>query len=109
MVDDLLPWHYVGYLYIGQTGRAGPRLGTGNGGQGYTKEEVNALFVALNELSRRTAGLQHPLPVSQVGSNNIQVWLHYIEGSYTVLPEAKPAAKVEFVLDEQIGTTNAKV
>lgn len=38
------------------------------------------------------AGLQHPLPVSQVGSNNIQVRLHYIDGNYTVLPEVVEAA-----------------
>jgi len=44
------------------------------------------------DLCRRTAGLQHPLPVSQVGSNNIQVRLHYIDGNYTVLPEVVEAS-----------------
>lgn len=44
------------------------------------------------DLCRRTAGLAHPLPVSQVGSNNIQVRLHYIDGNYTVLPEVVEAA-----------------
>ncbi|MED6195746.1 Mediator of RNA polymerase II transcription subunit 16, partial [Stylosanthes scabra] len=43
-------------------------------------------------LCRRTAGLQHPLPVSQVGSSNIQVRLHYIDGNYTVLPEVVEAS-----------------
>ncbi|KAK7331917.1 hypothetical protein VNO80_28660 [Phaseolus coccineus] len=68
------------------------RIGTGNAGQGYTFEEVKVLFLVLMELCRRTAGLQHPLPVSQVGSNNIQVRLHYIDGNYTVLPEVVEAS-----------------
>ncbi|KAK7412325.1 hypothetical protein VNO78_03779 [Psophocarpus tetragonolobus] len=68
------------------------RIGTGNAGQGYTYEEVKVLFLVLMDLCRRTAGLQHPLPVSQVGSNNIQVRLHYIDGNYTVLPEVVEAA-----------------
>ncbi|QCD84338.1 mediator of RNA polymerase II transcription subunit 16-like [Vigna unguiculata] len=87
----------------GQTGRAGAkgaeevpsgrsRLGSGNAGQGYTFEEVKVLFMMLMDLCRRTAGLQHPLPVSQVGSNNIQVRLHYIDGNYTVLPEVVEAS-----------------
>ncbi|KAJ1405482.1 hypothetical protein SESBI_25836 [Sesbania bispinosa] len=92
----------------GQTGRAGQlalgakggeeapsgrsRLGSGNAGQGYTFEEVKVLFMMLMELCRRTAGLQHPLPVSQVGSSNIQVRLHYIDGNYTVLPEVVEAS-----------------
>lgn len=38
------------------------------------------------------AGLQHPLPVSQVGSNNIQVRLHYIDGNYSVQPEVVEAS-----------------
>ncbi|KAF7840252.1 mediator of RNA polymerase II transcription subunit 16 isoform X1 [Senna tora] len=68
------------------------RLGTGNAGQGYTFEEVKVLFLILMDLCRRTAGLQHPLPVSQVGSSNIQVRLHYIDGNYTVLPEVVEAS-----------------
>ncbi|XP_061349376.1 mediator of RNA polymerase II transcription subunit 16-like isoform X1 [Gastrolobium bilobum] len=92
----------------GQTGRAGQlvpgakggeeahpgrsRFGSGNAGQGYTFEEVKVLFMMLMDLCRRTAGLQHPLPVSQVGSNNIQVRLHYIDGNYTVLPEVVEAS-----------------
>ncbi|CAJ1961634.1 unnamed protein product [Sphenostylis stenocarpa] len=68
------------------------RIGTGNAGQGYTFEEVKVLFQVLMDLCRRTAALQHPLPVSQVGSNNIQVRLHYIDGNYTVLPEVVEAS-----------------
>ncbi|KAL1327134.1 hypothetical protein HN51_037222 [Arachis hypogaea] len=68
------------------------RVGTGNAGQGYTFEEVKVLFMILMDLCRRTAGLQHPLPVSQVGSSNIQVRLHYIDGNYTVLPEVVEAS-----------------
>lgn len=44
------------------------------------------------DLCRRTSGLAHPLPVSQVGSSNIQVRLHYIDGNYTVLPEVVEAS-----------------
>ncbi|KAL1289226.1 hypothetical protein HN51_057812 [Arachis hypogaea] len=68
------------------------RVGTGNAGQGYTFEEVKVLFLILMDLCRRTSGLQHPLPVSQVGSSNIQVRLHYIDGNYTVLPEVVEAS-----------------
>ncbi|KAL3522247.1 hypothetical protein ACH5RR_015081, partial [Cinchona calisaya] len=68
------------------------RLGSGNAGQGYTSEEVKVLFRILMDLCRRTAGLAHPLPVSQVGSSNIQVRLHYIDGNYTVLPEVVEAS-----------------
>ncbi|KAK7289583.1 hypothetical protein RIF29_03331 [Crotalaria pallida] len=86
----------------GQVGRAGQllpgskvgeetstrsRVGTGNAGQGYTFDEVKVLFMVLIVLCRRTASLQHPLPISQVGSSNIQIRLHYIDGNYTVLPE----------------------
>ncbi|KAG2687550.1 hypothetical protein I3843_09G057600 [Carya illinoinensis] len=74
----------------GPAGRS--RLGSGNAGQGYTFEEVKVLFLILMDLCRRTAGLAHPLPVSQVGSNNIQVRLHYIDGNYTVLPEVVEAS-----------------
>ncbi|CAL0309354.1 unnamed protein product [Lupinus luteus] len=68
------------------------RLGTGNAGQGYTFDEVKVLFLVLMDLCRRTAGLQHPLPVSQVGSSNIQVRLHYIDGNYTVMSEVVEAS-----------------
>lgn len=68
------------------------RLGSGNAGQGYTFEEVRVLFLILMDLCRRTAGLAHPLPVSQVGGSNIQVRLHYIDGNYTVLPEVVEAS-----------------
>ncbi|KAL7242482.1 hypothetical protein ACSBR1_014958 [Camellia fascicularis] len=68
------------------------RLGSGNAGQGYTFEEVKVLFLILMDLCRRTAGLLHPLPVSQVGVSNIQVRLHYIDGNYTVLPEVVEAS-----------------
>ncbi|KAE9461848.1 hypothetical protein C3L33_06244, partial [Rhododendron williamsianum] len=68
------------------------RLGFGNAGQGYTFEEVKVLFLILVDLCRRTATLPHPLPVSQVGSSNIQVRLHYIDGNYTVLPEVVEAS-----------------
>ncbi|XP_016559873.1 mediator of RNA polymerase II transcription subunit 16 isoform X2 [Capsicum annuum] len=68
------------------------RIGSGNAGQGYTFEEVRVLFLILMDLCRRTAGLAHPLPVSHVGSSNIQVRLHYIDGNYTVLPEVVEAS-----------------
>ncbi|KAK9267526.1 hypothetical protein L1049_009954 [Liquidambar formosana] len=74
----------------GPAGRS--RLGLGNAGQGYTFEEVKVLFLILMDLCRRTVNLAHPLPVSQVGSSNIQVRLHYIDGNYTVLPEVVEAA-----------------
>ncbi|KAL6562166.1 Mediator of RNA polymerase II transcription subunit 16 [Orobanche gracilis] len=74
----------------GPTSRS--RLGSGNAGQGYTFEEVKVLFLILMDLCRRTSGLAHPLPVSQVGSNNNQVRLHYIDGNYTVLPEVVEAS-----------------
>ncbi|XP_050286903.1 mediator of RNA polymerase II transcription subunit 16 isoform X1 [Quercus robur] len=74
----------------GSGGRS--RLGYGNAGQGYTFEEVKVLFLILMDLCRRTAALAHPLPVSQVGSSNIQVRLHYIDGNYTVLPEVVEAS-----------------
>ncbi|KAG9158832.1 hypothetical protein Leryth_024244 [Lithospermum erythrorhizon] len=68
------------------------RLGSGNAGQGYTFEEVKVLFLILMDLCRRTSGLAHSLPVSQVGSDGIQVRLHYIDGNYTVLPEVVEAS-----------------
>ncbi|GAV74432.1 DUF974 domain-containing protein, partial [Cephalotus follicularis] len=74
----------------GHAGRS--RLGSGNAGQGYTSEEVKVLFLILTDLCRRTAALSHPLPLSQVGSGNIQVRLHYIDGNYTVLPEVVEAS-----------------
>ncbi|KAM5588287.1 mediator of RNA polymerase II transcription subunit 16 [Rosa sericea] len=74
----------------GPAGRS--RLGAGNAGQGYTFEEVKVLFLILMDLCKRTANLAHPLPVSQVGSSNIQVRLHYIDGNYTVLPEVVEAS-----------------
>ncbi|KAK4798651.1 hypothetical protein SAY86_030977 [Trapa natans] len=74
----------------GTSGRS--RLGSGNAGQGYTFEEVKVLFLILMDLCRRTAGHAHPLPGSQVGSGNIQIRLHYINGNYTVLPEVVEAS-----------------
>jgi hypothetical protein len=68
------------------------RSGAGNAGQGYTFDEVKVLFLILMDLCRRTAGSAHPLPISQVGSSNIQVRLHYIDGNYTVLPEVVEAS-----------------
>ncbi|KAI7749452.1 hypothetical protein M8C21_029134 [Ambrosia artemisiifolia] len=68
------------------------RYGSGNAGQGYTFDEVKVLFLILMDLCKRTSGLAHPLPVSQVGSSNIQVRLHYIDGNYTVLPEVVEAS-----------------
>ncbi|XP_010241990.1 PREDICTED: mediator of RNA polymerase II transcription subunit 16 isoform X2 [Nelumbo nucifera] len=68
------------------------RVGSGNAGQGYTFDEVKVLFLILMDLCRRTAGLAHPLPVSQVGGSNIQIRLHYIDGNYTVLPEVVEAS-----------------
>ncbi|KAL1221761.1 Mediator of RNA polymerase II transcription subunit 16 [Cardamine amara subsp. amara] len=68
------------------------KMGSGNAGQGYTFEEVRVLFHILMDLCKRTAGLVHPLPGSQVGGGNIQVRLHYIDGNYTVLPEVVEAA-----------------
>ncbi|XP_021858301.2 mediator of RNA polymerase II transcription subunit 16 isoform X1 [Spinacia oleracea] len=68
------------------------RLGTGNAGQGYTFDEVKVLFLILMDLCKRTAGLAHPLPVSQVGMSSIQVRLHYIDGNYTVVPEVVEAS-----------------
>lgn len=57
-----------------------------------TVMQVKVLFLILMDLCRRTSGLAHPLPVSQVGSSNIQVRLHYIDGNYTVLPEVVEAS-----------------
>lgn len=57
-----------------------------------TDMQVKVLFLILVDLCRRTATLPHPLPVSQVGSSNIQVRLHYIDGNYTVLPEVVEAS-----------------
>ncbi|KAL7243784.1 hypothetical protein ACSBR1_016079 [Camellia fascicularis] len=74
----------------GPAGRS--RLGSGNAGQGYTFEEVKVLFLILMDLCRRTAGMAHPLPVSQVGSSNFQVRLHYIDGNYIVSPEVVEAS-----------------
>lgn len=54
--------------------------------------QVKVLFLILVDLCRRTAGLQHPLPASQVGANNIIIRLHYIDGNYTVLPEVVEAS-----------------
>lgn len=54
--------------------------------------QVKVLFLILMDLCRRTAASPHPLPVSQVGSSNIQVRLHYIDGNYTVLPEVVEAS-----------------
>ncbi|KAL4585597.1 hypothetical protein LXL04_010220 [Taraxacum kok-saghyz] len=68
------------------------RFGSGNAGQGYTFDEVKVLFLILMDLCKRTSALAHPLPVSQVGSTNIQVRLHYIDGNYTVLPEVVEAS-----------------
>uniref|UniRef100_A0A1J3K844 Mediator of RNA polymerase II transcription subunit 16 n=1 Tax=Noccaea caerulescens TaxID=107243 RepID=A0A1J3K844_NOCCA len=68
------------------------KMGSGNAGQGYTFEEVRVLFHILMDLCKRTSALAHPLPGSQVGSGNIQVRLHYIDGNYTVLPEVVEAA-----------------
>ncbi|XP_058078036.1 mediator of RNA polymerase II transcription subunit 16 [Magnolia sinica] len=78
-------------LEEGTTGRSA-RHGLGNAGQGYTSEEVRVLFLILVELCRRTSSLPHPLPISQVGANNIIIRLHYIDGNYTVLPEVVEAA-----------------
>nr|CAB3494293.1 unnamed protein product [Digitaria exilis] len=68
------------------------RIGSGNAGQGYTSDEVKVLFLILVDLCRRTSTLPHPLPASQVGSNNIIIRLHYIDGNYTVLPEVVEAS-----------------
>ncbi|KAJ4784237.1 Mediator of RNA polymerase II transcription subunit 16 [Rhynchospora pubera] len=68
------------------------RLGSGNAGQGYTSEEVKVLFLILVDLCRRTSQLQHPFPASLVGTNNVTIRLHYIDGNYTVLPEVVEAA-----------------
>ncbi|XP_062205312.1 mediator of RNA polymerase II transcription subunit 16-like isoform X2 [Phragmites australis] len=68
------------------------RIGSGNAGQGYTSDEVKVLFLILVDLCRRTSTLQHPLPASQVGSSNIIIRLHYIDGNYTVLPEVVEAS-----------------
>ncbi|KAF9588006.1 hypothetical protein IFM89_006885 [Coptis chinensis] len=75
----------------GPAGRS-PRFSLGNGNQGYNFEEVKVLFLILMDLCRRTSNLEHPLPVSQVGSSNIQIRLHYIDGNYTVLPEVVEAS-----------------
>lgn len=58
----------------------------------YAVFQVRVLFHILMDLCKRTAALPHPLPGSQVGSGNIQVRLHYIDGNYTVLPEVVEAA-----------------
>ena len=54
--------------------------------------QVKVLLLILMDLCKRTAALGHPLPLSQVGSSNIQVRLHYIDGNYTVLPEVVEAS-----------------
>lgn len=54
--------------------------------------QVKVLFLILVDLCRRTAPLQHPLPASQVGANQINIRLHYIDGNYTVLPEVVEAS-----------------
>ncbi|XP_058771590.1 mediator of RNA polymerase II transcription subunit 16-like [Vicia villosa] len=89
----------TGRVLLGPRSRGGEeqylgrlRFGTGNAGQGYTFEEVKVLFLVVMDLCRRTSSLQHPLPVSQVGSSNIQVRLHYIDGNYTVLPDILEAS-----------------
>ncbi|PIA30622.1 hypothetical protein AQUCO_05400011v1 [Aquilegia coerulea] len=79
------------------SGKVAPRLGSGNAGHGYTHEEVKVLFLITVELCRRTAGLAHPFPVSQVGGSNIQICLHYIDGNYTVLPEVVEASLGPFM------------
>ncbi|KAH9626986.1 hypothetical protein KSS87_017837 [Heliosperma pusillum] len=86
------PDQLVGGVKVEEGPASRARLGSGNAGQGYTFEEVKVLFQILIDLCRRTAGLAHPLPVSQVGSSNIQVRLHYIDGNYTVLPEVVEAS-----------------
>jgi hypothetical protein len=53
---------------------------------------VKVLFLILVDLCRRTASFQHPLPTSQVGSGNIIIRLHYIDGNYTVPPEVVEAS-----------------
>jgi hypothetical protein len=53
---------------------------------------VKVLFLILVDLCRRTSSLQHPLPVSQVGTSNIIIRLHFIDGTYTVLPEVVEAS-----------------
>eukprot|EP01018_Ginkgo_biloba_P033852 Gb_16787 [translate_table: standard] len=68
------------------------RLGNGNAGQGYTPEEVKVLFLVLVDLCKRTAGLGHPLPKSQVGIANTNIRLHFIDGEYTVAPEVVEAS-----------------
>ncbi|GJM91117.1 hypothetical protein PR202_ga07461 [Eleusine coracana subsp. coracana] len=68
------------------------RIGSGNAGQGYTSDEVKVLFLILVDLCRRTSSFQHPLPASQVGSSNIIIRLHYIDGNYTVPPEVVEAS-----------------
>uniref|UniRef100_A0A0E0M9A9 Mediator of RNA polymerase II transcription subunit 16 n=1 Tax=Oryza punctata TaxID=4537 RepID=A0A0E0M9A9_ORYPU len=73
-------------------GNKSARIGSGNAGQGYTSDEVKVLFLILVDLCKRTATLQHPLPASQVGSSNIIIRLHYIDGNYTVLPEVVEAS-----------------
>ena len=54
--------------------------------------QVKVLFLILVDLCRRTSTLPHPLAASQVGSNNIIIRLHYIDGNYTVLPEVVEAS-----------------
>ncbi|XP_024988924.1 mediator of RNA polymerase II transcription subunit 16 isoform X1 [Cynara cardunculus var. scolymus] len=95
--SEELPISRAGQIGSGAKGpEEGPanrsRCGSGNAGQGYTFDEVKVLFLILMDLCKRTQGLAHPLPVSQVGSSNIQVRLHYIDGNYTVLPEVVEAS-----------------
>ncbi|KAI7745133.1 hypothetical protein M8C21_022044 [Ambrosia artemisiifolia] len=95
--SEELPGSRAGQVGSGAKGsEEGPsnrsRYGSGNAGQGYTFDEVKVLFLILMDLCKRTSGLAHPLPVSQVGSSNIQVRLHYIDGNYTVLPEVVEAS-----------------
>ncbi|KAF9590577.1 hypothetical protein IFM89_035895 [Coptis chinensis] len=73
------------------------RLGSGNAGHGYTYEEVKVLFLILMELCTRTTDLAHPFPASQVGGNNIQIHLHYIDGNYTVFQEVVEASLLPYI------------
>ncbi|KAH7306515.1 hypothetical protein KP509_22G016300 [Ceratopteris richardii] len=72
-------------------GRSG-RFGNGNGGQGYTADDVKFLFLVSVTLCKKTSSLLHPMPKTQCGSPNPLIRLHYPDGQYSVAPEVVEAS-----------------
>eukprot|EP00850_Spirogloea_muscicola_P012107 SM000077S21581 [mRNA] locus=s77:370359:377840:- [translate_table: standard] len=64
------------------------RLGAGNGGQGYTPEEIKVLFLVVMDLNKRTSGLPTlPLPPQPMADDETAIGLHYCDGQVNVPPE----------------------